>query len=148
MTARIGEDVCNEPATEMKNITSLAVGTTEDVLYFMTENNQLMKVNIALDGTECEETNFEYVHEPFHEQAITGMDVCLRKQLVVTCSNKYIKIWNYATKQLEIQMRCQVGDETLAIAFHPSGFHLVVAYNDKVCIMDVLSNSIKERASY
>jgi len=68
----------------------------------------------------------------------------MRKQLVVTCSERYIKIWNYATRSLEIQMQTQVGEEMNAVAFHPSGFHIVVAYADKVVMMNVLSNSIKE----
>ena len=41
-------------------------------------------------------------------------------------------------------MKTQIGEETNAVAFHPSGFHIVVAYVDKVVMMNVLSNSIKE----
>jgi hypothetical protein len=49
---------------ENNHVTSLQVSAnTEDVLYFLTRNNQLMKVNVALDGSEPEEVNFEYVHE-------------------------------------------------------------------------------------
>jgi cilia- and flagella-associated protein 57 len=33
-------------------------------------------------------------------------------------------------------------EETLALAFHPSGFHLVVAFADKILCMNILSNSI------
>jgi cilia- and flagella-associated protein 57 len=55
------------------------------------------------------------------------MDICLRKQLIVTTSNKLINIWNYETKTLEISH--QVSNELpAAVAFHPSGFHLVVAF--------------------
>lgn len=63
---------------------------------------------------------------------------------MVTVSERFIKIWNYAAKTLEIQMKTQIGEETNAVAFHPSGFHIVVAYVDKVVMMNVLSNSIKE----
>ena len=48
-------------------------------MYFINEKKQLMKVNIALDGTDGEQTKFEFVHSEFHNQEITGMDVCLRK---------------------------------------------------------------------
>jgi hypothetical protein len=37
-----------------------------------------------------------------------------------------------------------VGEETLAIALHPSGFHMVVATAEKLLLMNLLSNSIKE----
>jgi len=69
------------------------------------------------------------------------MDVCIRKQLVVTCSkDKSIKIWNYATKQLELQTVLQ--EVANAVAFHPSGFHVIVAVTDKLLLMNVLSKDI------
>ena len=70
----------------------------------MTDTKQFMKVcNINLDGSDHEDAfNFEYVHAAFHSSAITGMDVCLRKQLIVTCSVGTINIWNYAIPKLEI----------------------------------------------
>jgi len=36
-----------------------------------------------------------------------------------------------------------MGDECMAIAFHPSGLHLIVALQDKVQICNLLSNEIK-----
>jgi WD40 repeat protein len=69
------------------------------------------------------------------------MDVCIRKQLVVTCSkDKTIRIWNYASRTLEIVH--QVTEEALAVAFHPSGFHIIVALSDKIQMMNVLSKSL------
>lgn len=72
------------------------------------------------------------------------MDICLRKQLIVTTSNRFINIWNYATKNLEISHQCQASEEAQAVAFHPSGFHIVVAFTDKIQFMNVLSQGIKE----
>jgi len=129
------------------NVMSLALAPTEDLLYFINSKNQLMKVNVALDGTDGEQTKFEFVHSQFHSQHITGMDVCLRKQLIVTTSHTQINIWNYATKTLEIPFHCKSGDEASAVAFHPSGFHIVVAFADKIQLMNVLSSSIKEFAN-
>ncbi len=112
----------------------------EDMLFMMTENNQLIKCNIALDGSE-EASKFEYVIFNFHETHITGMDVCIRKQLLVTCStDKTVRIWNYATKQLEITH--SINDEPLSVAFHPSGFHIVLGTQDKINWMNVLTKSI------
>lgn len=50
----------------------------EEILYMQTANNQLLKVNIPLDGTE-EKAKFDYVICSFHSDSITGLDVCLRK---------------------------------------------------------------------
>lgn len=81
---------------------SMILSSTEDTLFLITQNNQLLKVNIALDGTD-EEPKFDYVICNFHSGPITGLDTCIRKQLLVTCSrDKTIRVWNYATKTLEI----------------------------------------------
>ena len=62
----------------------------------------------------------------FHKGEITGLDVCIRKHLIVTCSrDNTVNIWDYVTRTLEIQTT--FAEECLAVAFHPSGLHLVVA---------------------
>jgi WD40 repeat protein len=100
----------------------------------------MMKVNIALDGTD-DQSKFDNVICSFHSGPITGMDICIRKQLVVTCSkDRTIRIWNYALRTLEICF--PVTEEALAVAFHPSGFHIVVALLDKILMMNVLSKSL------
>ena len=120
------------------------MNSTEDVLYYIDRNNQLLKVNLALDGTDVESTRSEYVHGPFHHEEITGMDICLRKQLIVTCSKDYICIWNWAEKKFEMALKNPPGEEASAVAFHPSGFHILAAVGDKVQFLNVLSNSISE----
>ncbi len=80
----------------------MTLTSTEDMIYFITENRQLLKVNIALDGTD-DVPRFDYVICNFHSDVVTGLDLCLRKTLIVTCSkDKTVRIWNYATRTLEI----------------------------------------------
>jgi WD40 repeat protein len=122
----------------------MALTSNEDVLYFISENNQLMKVNISLDGSETQEDKpvFEYVISQFHNGPIYGMDVCLRKQIIATCGkDKVIRIWHYPTKTLELTFTSQ--EEANAIALHPSGFHLVVALMDKIQMMNITSKELK-----
>jgi len=94
-----------------------------------------MKVNVNLERPG-DESKYEYLIFPFHSRAINGMDVCIKKQLVATCSiDKSVRIWNFATRSLDI---CQVyPDEAYSIAFHPSGFHIIVGFTDKVRMMNV-----------
>ena len=121
----------------------MVINSTEDVLYYIDRNNQLLRLNLALDGTDVESTRSEYVHGPFHHEPITGMDTCLRKHLIVTCSNSYIMIWNYSNEpKFEICWKTPIGEDATAVAFHPSGFHIVAAIGDKILLMNVLSNSI------
>lgn len=63
----------------------------------------------------------------------------MKKQLVATCSvDKSIRIWNYSsTPRLEI---CEsFHDEVYCVAFHPSGYHIVAGFTDKVRMMNVFS---------
>ena len=126
------------------NIVSMVLSPSEDMLFYIDAQNQLLKVPIQLDNTEIETTQSSYVHSAFHMREITGMDICLRKQLIVTCSERSINIWNYHEKKLELSKLTQPGEAALAVAFHPSGFHILVAVADKIQMMNVLSNSIKE----
>ena len=46
---------------------------------------------------------FDYVQGLFHKNEITGLDVCIRKQLIVTCSrDKTVNILDYNNRSLEI----------------------------------------------
>lgn len=101
----------------------------EDRLYAITSDGQLITAPILLKGDDEERNDnvkFEYVFAPFHRHEITGLDVCIRKELIATCSrDKTVSVWNYATKQHEISQ--SFTEECLTLAFHPSGLHLVLA---------------------
>ena len=122
-------------STLASRIKAMDKNSTEDMLIFTTENQQLMKINANFERA-VEETKFEFMIYPFHSRAINGMDCCIKKQLLATCSiDKTVRIWNYATQTLEI---CEVfQDEAYSVAFHPSGFHLIVGFTDKIRMMNV-----------
>ena len=78
---------------------------------------------------------------PFHKDEITGLDVCIRKDLIVTCSkDKTVRIWNYTTRTHEVSQVFQ--EECLAVAFHPSGLHIIVSLQDKILMCNVLTDKI------
>ena len=65
------------------------------------------------------------------------MDICIKKNLVATCSiDKTVRIWNNLNPpQLEIVEL--YNDEAYSVALHPSGFHLIVGFTDRVRMMNV-----------
>ena len=78
------------------NIKSLDLNSSEDTLIFTTENQQIYKMSINLHDTSNIEAVYEYLVHPFHSRPITGMDVCIKKNLIATCSSdKTVKIWSY-----------------------------------------------------
>ena len=100
-----------------------------------------MKVAINIERPS-DDSKYEYLLYPFHSRAIHGMDVCIKKYLVATCSiDKTVRIWNYNNKTLEICETFQ--DEAFSVAFHPSGFHIIVGFTDKVRMMNVFQKTLK-----
>ena len=46
-------------------------------------------------------SSFDYLSCSFHHGSVTGMDVCLRKPIIATCSmDKTIRVWNYENKSV------------------------------------------------
>ena len=80
--------------------------------------------------------------ETAFQGAILGMDVCIRKPLVVTCGvDKSARVWNYVEKTCAL---CKwFNEEAYSIAFHPSGFHLIIGQSDKLRLMNLLMEDMK-----
>ena len=124
-------------------IRCMALSATDDCIIFTTDNNQLMKVNVNLESP-LDESKYEYLIFPFHSRKIEGMDICIKKNYIATCSiDKTVRIWNNSNPpSLEI---CQVfNEEAYSVAYHPSGFHLIVGFTDRVRMMNVFSKSLKQ----
>lgn len=135
-------------ANQKENIICMSTNKECDVLYSVTKSGQVIysRFDLCTDQKNIE-IDFNYVMCAFHRNIVTGLDTCLRKQLIATCSkDKTVRIWNYDTRKQETKV-CDMGDECLAIAFHPSGFHVLVALPDKINICTILSREIKIKAS-
>ena len=82
-------------------ITSMALSHSEDYLNLITKNNQLIRCKLPSSEDSNFKPKFKFVHCQNHTQEITGLDVCIRRELIATCStDQTIKIWNYANKSL------------------------------------------------
>ena len=57
-------------------------------------------------------------------------------------------IWNWDEKKFELAWRTPPGEDATAVAFHPSGFHILAAVGDKFYMMNVLSNSLFDYHSF
>ena len=75
-------------------VTCMAICEAEKELIFTTENFQLMKVMIELDKPS-EDGKYEFLICPFHSRPVQGMDICIKKNLIATCSvDKTVRVWN------------------------------------------------------
>ena len=87
-------------------ILSVTANEDEDRIYAVTSSGQLITAALVLEDNslnKADDLKFDFVLGPFHRAEISGIDVCVRKELIVTSSkDKSVSIWNYATKQHEI----------------------------------------------
>eukprot|EP00736_Rhodelphis_marinus_P001057 Rmarinus@m.11291 len=134
-TFRIENNACK--------IVSMAMSPSEEQLLCALENNQLFSFSISnLDILKSEDMNFEPLAQSFHTSQITGLDTCIRKPLVATCStDKSVRIWNYVDRTLELVK--VFPEEAYSVAFHPSGLHVLVGFSDKLRLMNLLMDDIR-----
>ena len=65
-------------------------------IYFF---NQESKLCLPPHTQGTSSAAFDYLSNSFHQGDITGMDVCIRKPIIATCSlDKSIRVWNYENK--------------------------------------------------
>lgn len=135
----------NDPTkTEDQSITSMCISPSEETLLCVTNWQQIYQLvfsNIDVGKTEAAE--FEFMSYSFHHGSITGVDVCIRKPLIATCSmDRSVRIWNFETGALEIYR--EFSEEAFSIAMHPSGLYILVGFSDKLRLMNILIDDIKQ----
>lgn len=98
---------CPRASFQVK-VRNLAIQPGEETLVCTLENNQMFMLSLSnSELMKPEEMNFEVFTQSFHSQGITGMDCCIRKPLIATCSTDMsVRIWNYQDKNIE-QVRLQ-----------------------------------------
>jgi WD40 repeat protein len=72
------------------------------------------------------------------------MDTCIKKNLVATCSSdKTVKIWSYSNAGgLNLEINQLFMDDALCVAFHPSGFNIVIGFPDGIRMMNIFKDSL------
>jgi len=118
--------------SEQSDIVGLSISTQEETLAAFFSSNQVAMFPISnIDILKEADDHFQMVGSGYHSQAISGIDVCVRKPLVATCGlDKSVRIWNYLDKTCEV-VKC-FQDDLSSIAIHPSGLHVILGFSDKV----------------
>ncbi|KAJ3354153.1 Cilia- and flagella-associated protein 57 [Entophlyctis luteolus] len=127
---------------EATKIVNLAMNPTEDNLLCTSENNQIYCLPVGSAEVKGDESKLETFSQPFHHGQITGMDTCIRKPLIATCSNdKSVRIWNYLDSSNELVK--YFSEEAYSVAIHPSGLYILVGFSDKLRLMNLLIDDIR-----
>ncbi|KAL5016238.1 hypothetical protein ScPMuIL_005827 [Solemya velum] len=129
--------------SQQQIIMCLTVSPSEETLVASTDLSQLYSITLSsADLGKGDQAQFEVLAQPFHYGQIMGLDVCIRKPLIATCSmDRSVRIWNYETCNLELYK--EFAEEAYSIALHPSGLYVLVGFSDKLRLMNLLIDDIR-----
>ncbi|XP_073400639.1 cilia- and flagella-associated protein 57 isoform X1 [Dendrobates tinctorius] len=134
----------NDPGlSEQQEILCMCLSPSEETVIVSTDRSQLCSIALSsADITKGDDVHFEYLTEPWHSAAITGLSVCIRKPLIATCSLDHsVRIWNYESNSLDLYKEFQ--EEAYSISLHPSGLYVLVGFSDKLRLMNLLIDDIR-----
>ncbi|XP_049664246.1 cilia- and flagella-associated protein 57 [Accipiter gentilis] len=116
--------ICFSPSEE-----TMVVNTNKNQLYMFTMlSTNLMKEKAAY---------FSYLNFPLHSASITGLDICMWKPILATCSlDRSVRIWNYETNTLELYKEYR--EEAYTVSLHPTGLFCLVGFSDKLRFISLL----------
>ena len=129
------------------DITSLCISPSEETLVCACAPSQVATFPLAnIDILQPSDSHFHFLGGGgFHHKAITGLDCCIRKPLLVTCSaDRSLRIWNYATKVCE-QVK-HFADEPLSASLHPTGHQVLIGFSDKLRLFNILLDDVRQLA--
>ncbi|ORZ30369.1 WD40-repeat-containing domain protein [Catenaria anguillulae PL171] len=130
------------PEDQASDVTNMALTPNEETLLITVRSSQMYSIAIGAGEVKLDDVRFESFAQPFHASAITGMDTCVRKPLVVTCSaDRSVRVWNYMDATSELIK--YFPEESSSVAFHPSGLYILVGFADKLRLMNLLIDDIR-----
>eukprot|EP01063_Lacrimia_lanifica_P011834 TRINITY_DN18521_c0_g1_i1.p1 TRINITY_DN18521_c0_g1~~TRINITY_DN18521_c0_g1_i1.p1 ORF type:complete len:1407 (+),score=628.12 TRINITY_DN18521_c0_g1_i1:629-4222(+) len=95
---------------------------------------------ISAGGGDVESV-FKQISIGFHSNVITSVSVCIQRPFVVTSStDHHVRIWNYLRRRTEIDT--EFDEDVEAVACHPNGLRLVIAFKYKMRMYSILSRSL------
>jgi WD40 repeat protein len=138
-----GSDKLSEQTDKEKLFSFISVcstgNTLESPVLATTTFNDIMQVNINQKDFEASPTR--HLISPFHSDSIEGMDVCINKPYIITCSlDKTLRVWDYVEKLMTLSRTCD--DEMYSVAYHPNGMHAVVSFPDKLQPLHIFYDEI------
>ncbi|KGL93039.1 WD repeat-containing protein 65, partial [Charadrius vociferus] len=109
----------------------------EETMVVNTNENQLYMFTMVTDLLKEKTDYFAYLNFPLHSASITGLDICVWKPILATCSlDRSVRIWNYKTNTLELYKEYR--EEAYTVSLHPTGLFCLVGFSDKLRFISLL----------
>jgi cilia- and flagella-associated protein 57 len=116
-------------------------------IVYTTQNKQLLKMKHHAEKPD-DIGKFSYLISPFHSEAITGIQTCLKRQILLTAGkDRTLRVWNYystsASNTISLSICEPTFDEVLALALHPTGNYFVAAFNALARCYNIFPKQVK-----
>ena len=124
-------------------IKSLCISPPEDLVVALTEDLLLFSYQLKKkEGAHIKKNVFSTLLYPFHSAGVRGLDICIRKPLIVTGSDDHtIRVWNYRSFGMELAKMFQ--EEIHSVAIHPDGLYIAVGFMDKIRLLNLLIDDMR-----
>ncbi|XP_061201079.1 cilia- and flagella-associated protein 57 isoform X1 [Neopsephotus bourkii] len=129
----------NDPKKSVRqNIICICFSPSEETMVVNTHKNQLYVFTmLTTDFMKEKIAYFKYLTFPLHSASITGLDICVWKSILATCSlDRSVRIWNYQTNTLELYK--EYWEEAYTVSLHPTGLFCLVGFSDKLRFISLL----------
>ncbi|NXX79282.1 CFA57 protein, partial [Urocolius indicus] len=133
------DPLSTEPKKSSKqDIIWICFSPSEETMVVNTDKNQLyMFTKDSTSLTEEKTAYFVYLNFPLHSASITGLDICIWKPILATCSlDRSVRIWNYKRKTLELYKEYR--EEAYTVSLHPTGLFCLVGFAEKLRFISLL----------
>jgi len=124
-------------------VISIALCPRDEKLCGITSDGQLLSTT-ALPAILASDTDeIKYTVSAFHgPKQITGMDICVRKPLILTCSkDNSLRLWNFKTHEMELVKNFP--EEMYSVALHPTGLHCAIGFTDKLRAYHIMVDDLR-----
>ncbi|XP_071420692.1 cilia- and flagella-associated protein 57 isoform X1 [Pithys albifrons albifrons] len=124
--------------SDRQDVTCICFSPSEETMVISTNKNQLYMFTMVSNKLIKEKTSyFAYLNFPLHSDSITGLDMCIWKPILATCSlDRSVRIWNYKTNTLELCK--EYPEEAYTVSLHPTGLFCLVGFSDKLRFISLL----------
>lgn len=131
-------------ATEFSGgaVQCLALCPKDERLCAVTSDGQVLLLPVVFMAAITAE-HVKYAVSSFHgPKPITGMDVAVRKPLILTCSkDQTLRLWNFRNHEIELMKHFP--EEMFSVALHPTGLHCAVGFTDKIRVYHILVDDLR-----
>jgi WD40 repeat protein len=117
-----------------------------DFIVYATHNKQLLKMRHSAEKPD-EIGKFSFLICPFHSGEVTGIQTCLKRQMIVTSGlDRSLRVWSYNTSNsnvIKLEIIERTHDEVLSIALHASGNYFIAAFNAHINCYNIFPKEIQ-----